>query len=34
MIDFQHAFITRFNDIPSYIFQEFTLSLLYNLAEK
>lgn len=28
----KHAFITRFNDIPSNIYQEFTLSLAYDLA--
>lgn len=29
----KHAFITRFNEIPSNIYQEFTLSLAYDLAQ-
>lgn len=29
----KHAFITRFNEIPSNIYQEFTISLAYDLAQ-
>lgn len=29
----KHAFITRFNEIPSNVYQEFTLSLAYDLAQ-
>lgn len=29
----KHAFITRFNEIPSNVYQEYTLSLAYDLAQ-
>jgi hypothetical protein len=29
----KHAFITRFNEIPSSVYREYTLSLAYDLAQ-